>query len=205
MRILSFFLVASTLFAGFNPPHAGVSIHGVSVHTPAGSVAHSVPATAITYTHGGASWYYHEGHWITPHGWGFRYRYPPCGLCIPFLPVGYMTFWFGGVPYYYYEGVYYISDVNSPGYMVTVPPPLPPIPEVPSTSESFDALILIPLKGQSVDQMVQDRKEAQAYASERTGFDPNHLDANDPGIPRARAAYQRCVRAYLEGKGYNIK
>jgi hypothetical protein len=132
--------------------------------------------------------------------------------------MGYATFWFGGVPYYNYDDVYY-ADAPSGGYVVVDPPPetgrqesgkpAQPKSETPDAGHvdaaALDALLIIPKKGQSEEQMVTDRKEAQLYALDKSGYDPTHSDPSDPGTPRARQAYLRAMRSYLEERGYSVK
>lgn len=206
LRIAVLALATTTVFA------AGPRVH---FH---GHAMRGLPRGHAVYHYRGAPYYFHRGFWYEPWRGGFRGIYPPIGLSLAFLPEGYASFWFGGVPYYSYEDVYY-TDAPSGGYIVADPPPetgriessAPISPKAGSPdvghvdAAALDALLIIPKKGQSEDQMVTDRKEAQRYALGKSGYDPNHSDPQDPGTPRARQAYLRDMRSYLEERGYSVK
>jgi hypothetical protein len=164
-----------------------------------------------TYRYGGRPWFFSGGYWYRPWGVGYRAFYPPIGFRLSLLPAGYVSFWFGGIPYYSYEGVYYI-DAPSGGYQVAEPPPgresatLPAEPPAESPDEAaLDALLIIPKEGQSEEKMIADRQEAQRYARMKSQYDPAHSDPGDPGTPRARQAYLKAMRSYLEERGYSVK
>ena len=171
----------------------------------------AVPRGAATLHPGGAPWSFHRGSWYRPSRGAYLGFYPRLGLHLPFLPLGYLTFWFGGAPYYYFDGIYY-TDSPSGGYVVADPPPeignsrklATPKAGSPD-AEALDTLLIIPKEGQTVDKMMTDRKEAQRYAQERTGYDPAFSDPTDPGTPRARQAYLRAMRSYLEARAYSVK
>jgi hypothetical protein len=170
-----------------------------------------LPRGYATYSYRGADWYFGAGRWYRPWRGGYMAFYPPIGLCLPLLPLGYMTYYYGGMPYYYYEDVYYTSAPTG-GYMVADPPPEAEAPRRPSQpaprpadAAALDALLIIPKAGQSEEKMLADRKEAQRYAMEESRYDPGRSDASDPGTPRARQAYLRAMRSYLETRGYSVK
>jgi len=181
-----------------------------------------LPGGYASYRFGGSPWYFGGGVWYRPWGRGYAPFYPPVGLCLSVLPFGYMTYSYGGIPYYWYQDVYYV-DAPSGGYMVANPPvnespypqpapapsmpsaPPPPPPAASPSSAPADALLIIPKEGQNEQKMVADRQEAQRYAMEESGFDPARSDPNDPGTPRARRAYFRAMKAYLEERGYSVK
>jgi len=177
----------------------------------------SLPRGHATYYHGGSPYYFHRGHWYGAWRGGYRWAYPPIGLGLSVLPLGYMTLWFGGVPYYCYDDVYYRESASG-GYVVVDPPEEPrasPAPGAPPAAPAarpaspdaaaLDALLIIPKKGQSEEQMQADRQAAQRYALDKSGFDPATSDPQDPGTPRARQAYLRAMRSYLEERGYSVK
>ena len=92
------------------------------------------------------------------------------------------------------------------------PAPQSPAPAAPAPSGTAspnnapaDALLIIPKEGQNEQKMQADRQNAQRYAAEESGFDPAHSDASDPGTPRARRAYFRAMKSYLEERGYSVK
>ena len=188
-----------------------------------GGMVRALPGGYATYRFGGSPWYYGGGIWYRPWGGRFAAFYPPVGLCLGALPFGYMTYYYSGMPYYYYQDVYY-TDAPTGGYMVAEPPAgaetyrqAAPAPQSPAASAPApagaaspnnapaDALLIIPKEGQNEQKMQTDRQNAQRYAVEESGFDPATGDASDPGTPRARRAYFRAMKSYLEERGYSVK
>jgi hypothetical protein len=174
-----------------------------------------LPMGCVSYRYGGSPWFYGGGIWYRPWGLGYAAFYPPVGLALAMLPFGYLTYYYGGIPYYWYQDVYYV-DAPSGGYQVAAPPagdPYPqaaPPPPAPSGAASpnnapSDALLIIPKEGQNEQKMMADRQNAQRYAMDESGFDPARSDPNDPGTPRARRAYFRAMKSYLEERGYSVK
>jgi hypothetical protein len=171
----------------------------------------SLPRGYATYQYRGSDWYFGAGHWYRPWRGAYLSYYPPVGLCLPLLPLGYLTYTYGGAPYYWYEDVYYTS-APSGGYMVVDPPaeleaPRRPSQPIPGSTDAaaLDALLIIPKAGQTEERMLADRQAAQRYAMEQSRYDPARSDPSDPGTPRARQAYQRALRSYLEERGYSVK
>ena len=195
------------LRGGFGPPARGIYGRGGGF----GGVRLSVlPFGYRPYRYGGIDCYYGGGIWYRPWGGGFAPFYPPIGLSLTVLPFGYSTYYYGGVPYYWYEDVYY-TDAASGGYVVADPPvqgdsyrPAPQ-PSRPSVESPADSLLIIPKEGQSEQKMQADRQSARNYAMDESGFDPGRADASDPGTARARRAYFRAMKSYLEERGYLVK
>lgn len=168
-----------------------------------------LPAGCLALSFGGAAWYYGGGYWYRPSGLGFVVDLPPVGLVVPVLPLGCSAFNWGGVTYYYANDVYYTAAPTGPGYVVTTPPPqaAPPSQPPPGSPDAaaLDALVVIPEKGQKEAQILADRREAQQFASRQAGYDPARSDPSDPGTPRARQAYLRAMKTYLENHGYKVE
>jgi hypothetical protein len=168
----------------------------------------ALPVGYATYHHGGGNFYFHGGFWYRPWRGMYVGCYPPIGLCLDILPFGFETCWYGGMRYYTYQDIYY-TDAPTGGYAVAAPPegrgaaPAQPAPGTPDAA-ALDALLIAPKEGQSVDKMKADRQEAQRYALKLSGYDPASSDPNDPGTPRARRAYLKAMRSFLEGRGYSV-
>lgn len=167
-----------------------------------------LPMGCLTLSFGGAAWYYGGGYWYRPYGAGFMVDFPPAGIVIPALPYGCTTFVDGGLTYYCANDVYYTAGPG--GYVVTAPPPgwedLPGQPPAGSPdAAALEAMVIIPKRNQSDDKILADRREAQRYAAAQSRYDPARSDPADPGTPRARQAYLRAMRSYLERQGYSVK
>ena len=167
-----------------------------------------LPLGCVTLWYGGAAWYYGDGFWFRPWDQGYMADYPPAGIVVPALPPDCATFSDGGVSYYSANGVYYTAAAGRPGYAVVAPPPGRPVPQPPPGSvdaAALDALVVVPQKGQNEATILADRREAQRFASNRTGYDPAFADPSDPGTPRARQAFLKSMKTYLEGRGYSVR
>ncbi|HLO65665.1 MAG TPA: DUF6515 family protein [Holophaga sp.] len=172
-----------------------------------GSSYRSLPGGYHTYHYGGRPWYFHGGHWYRPWRGAYLGWYPPVGIWLDVLPIGYTTLWWGPVRYYVYENVYY-RDSPDGGYITADPPEgregttesRPPSQD----QAALDALLITPKEGQSAERMRADRADAQRYALRKSGYDPAYADPSDPGTPRARRAYLRAMREYLETRGYDV-
>jgi len=191
---------------GYGPASRGV--YG-GYRGGAGLPVRALPAGCATYRFGGSPWFFGGGIWYRPWGFGYGAFYPPVGLALAMLPLGYLTYYYSGVPYYWYNDVYYV-DAPSGGYLVADPPmsaPAAPPPREAASPASApaDALLIIPKEGQNEQKMMADRQNAQRYAMDESGFDPARSDPNDPGTPRARRAYFRAMKSYLEERGYSVK
>lgn len=168
----------------------------------------NLPGGSLAYRFGGAPYYCYGGYWYYPwNGW-YMGCYPPIGLWMDTMPFGYATTWVDGVQYYENNDVYY-TDAPAGGYQVAEPPPGrapqgPPPPEG-NPDPQADALLIVPEKGQTAEKMKADRSAAQAYARQKSGYDPAFSDPDDPGTPRARRRYQSFIESYLESKGYSVK
>ena len=184
-----------------------------------------LPRGYVSFTFGGAPWYYCGGFWYRPWGASFIVDAPPIGLVIPFLPLGCSTLVYGGATYYTLDDTYYTAAPSGPGYVVAAPPPDQPLVAQPPPAQppaaqpapappqpapgsadalALDALVIFPKNGQSEEKMLQDRRDAMRFASAQTGYDPARSDPNDPGTPRARQDYLRSMKAYLEQRGYSV-
>ena len=217
-KLAALALVATTAFAGPWFAHGGHGrfgggrVYGGRVY---GGSIRALPRGYVTFRFGGSPYFYNGGLWYRPWRGAYIGCYPPIGLGLAVLPVGYATYWYGGVPYYCYQDVYYTS-VATGGYQVVEPPPdAPPVgqppappqapPAAPRPDPTLDALLIVPQDGQTEEQMKADRRDAQAFARQKSGYDPSDVNPDDPGIPRARQAYRRALRNYLEQRGYSVK
>ena len=171
-----------------------------------GSRVNALPGGFATYRYGGSPYYFAGGCWYRPWNGIYLGCYPPIGLYLPMLPWGCDSFWDDGICYYTYQDVYY-TDTGSGGYEVVDPPPgqEPPAPGPAMDRPDPEPLAIVPEKGQDPARMKQDRADAQRYAIQRSGYDPAYGDPSDPGTPRARQAYLKALRSYLEGRGYSLQ
>jgi hypothetical protein len=164
----------------------------------------ALPLGCVTIGFGGAAWYYGGGYWYQPYGGGYMVALPPVGIAVSVLPSGCSTLVVGGVTYYCANDVYYTAVPGGTGYVVAAPPPGQPRAGS-LDAVALDALVIIPRNGQSDDKIMSDRRDAQRFAMDQSSYDPADSDPADPGTPRARQAYLRAMKTYLEGKGYTVK
>lgn len=162
-----------------------------------------LPRGYATYRWGGSPYYMHGGLWYRPWRGAYLGCYPPIGLYLDILPFGFTTAFYGGVRYYSYEDVYY-TDSPAGGYMVADPPEREEARRAAPALPEHDALLVSPKEGQSAEKMKADRADAQRHARKVSGYDPAFSDPSDPGTPRARRAYQKALRSYLEDRGYTV-
>ena len=191
--------------------------HYYAVH---GAVVPAVPGRAVVVSHGGAHYYYSGGVWYAPHGPSYVVVRAPVGVFVPVLPPFYTTVWFGGAPYYYANETYYTYS-GGQGYQVVDPPADPntavPGPQGPSydgappPAESgpgaAEDMFIYGQNGQSADQQANDKYECHSWATSQTGFDPTQPGggvAPDQTVAQS-TAYQRAMRACLEGRGYSVR
>ena len=208
LRCTALALAATAAFAGgwhSGAPGLRGGAHGT---VRFGGTMRVLPRGYATYRWGGNPYYFHGGFWYRPWRGAYLGCYPPIGLFLDVLPMGYTVYTYGGVRYYDYEDVYY-TDGPSGGYVVADPPPdrapraTPPPP--PSSDPAIDALIIVAKEGQTPEKMKADRAAAQRHAMQKSGYDPAYSDPSDPGTPRARRAYLRAMRNYLEARGYSVE
>lgn len=159
-----------------------------------GYVAPRVPYGAVVVGAGPGRYWFHGGVWYRPYGGSFRVVLPPVGLVIPLLPPAYVTLTLGGLPYYYANGVYYRPVPE--GYVVTAPPPeaatATVVPAPPAPAPKAEPIIY-PRNGQSSEQLENDRRECNRWATTQ----PNaQVDAS---------VFNRAVEACMDGRGYTMK
>lgn len=159
-----------------------------------GYVAPRVPYGAVVVGAGPGRYWFHGGVWYRPYGGSFRVVLPPVGLVIPLLPPAYVTLTLGGLPYYYANGVYYRPVPE--GYVVTAPPPeaatATVVPAPPPPAPKAEPIIY-PRNGQSSEQLENDRRECNRWATTQ----PNaQVDAS---------VFNRAVEACMDGRGYTMK
>lgn len=149
-------------------------------------------------------YYFYGGVWYRPHGRRFVVVAPPLGIVVPSLPAFYTTLWIGGVPYYYANDAYYVWRPDRDGYVVTAPPD--DLDER-DASVLTDELFIYPKRGQSEQQQADDRYACHRWSVDQTRYDPTlppeHLSAGE--IRDSRDAYNRAMRACLDGRGYSVR
>jgi hypothetical protein len=172
-------------------------------YPPAGIVVPFLPSGYVTCAYSGVPYYWADDVYYTavPSGSGYVVAAPPPGATPP--PSQTYSEPPGPTPSQPSDQTSGESASQSPGQ----PPRLPP--SQPSANEPEaavpDALVILPENGQTQAQMLADRQAAQRYASSQAGYDPARSDPADPGTPRARQAYLRAMKSYLETRGYTVK
>ncbi len=159
-----------------------------------GYVAPRVPYGAVVVGAGPHRYWFHGGVWYRPYGGSFRVVLPPVGLVIPLLPPAYVTLTLGGLPYYYANGVYYRPVPE--GYVVTAPPPeaatATVVPAPPPPAPKAEPIIY-PRNGQSSEQLENDRRECNRWAT------------TQPNAQADASVFNRAVEACMDGRGYTMR
>jgi len=161
-----------------------------------GYVAPHVPYGAVVVGSGPGRYWFHGGVWYRPYGSSYRVVLPPVGLVIPLLPPAYVTLTLGGLPYYYAGGVYYRPVPE--GYVVTAPPPEAATAQVmpapaPAAPPPRAEPIIYPRNGQSPEQLENDRRECNRWAT------------TQPNAQADASVFNRAVEACMDGRGYTMK
>jgi hypothetical protein len=221
MRAASLSLLSLTLLLGCagalaqSPPHAhgaggpsypthydGRYSHNRS-YPSQGAAVSALPHQPVLIQHPGGPYYYSGGVWYRPAGPSYVVVPAPVHVFVPVLPVYYTTIWYGGAPYYYANDTYYQWDAGQNGYEV-VPPPGEQGADASTQPPPSDQLFIYPQYGQSAEQQSGDEYECHHWAAGQSGFDPTQPGGSTAG-PDARQAYQRAMRACLEGRGYSVR
>ncbi len=199
---------ALALCAAFSAPaahaavHASVNIgmvfdnryHHDHYYPAPGYVAPHVPYGAVMVGAGPGRYWFHGGVWYRPYGSSYRVVLPPIGLVIPLLPPAYVTLTLGGLPYYYAGGVYYRAVPE--GYAVVTPPPEAATAQVmpaPAPPPPKAEPIIYPRNGQSPEQLENDRRECNRWAT------------SQPNAQADASVFNRAVEACMDGRGYTMK
>jgi hypothetical protein len=169
-----------------------------------GAAVTALPHAPVVITRGGTHYYYSGGVWYAPSGPRFVVVGAPIGVFVPVLPPYYTTLWVGGVPYYYANETYYNWDPSQNGYEVVGPPD-----EQAAATQAppSDDLFIYPQSGQSADQQATDKYQCHQWAVGQSGFDATQTAGGAPPeqYDSKNDAYQRAIRACLEGRGYSVR
>lgn len=168
-------------------------------YPPAGILVPFLPSGYVTCTYSGVPYYWADDVYYTAvaSGPGYVVAAPPPGATPPSSqpPIPPLS-----------QAPSQTGSQN-PSPSPSQPSSLPPSQASASEPEATvpDALVILPEHGQAEAQILADRQAAQRYASSKAGYDPARSDPADPGTPRARQAYLRAMKSYLETRGYTVK
>lgn len=175
--------------------------YGRWAHSPAfvrphyGQIEHRIPSQHIVVRFRNHPYYYHGGLFYDLNRGSYIIVNAPVGALVPSLPLGYLSFGVGPGRYFYFGGTYYVQSGQQ--YEVVAPPPQ--AQQIVNTAQQ--EMIIYPAKGQSQDQLDQDRYQCHVWSVGQTGFDPS---ANDPDLG-LKPEYNRAMGACLEARGYVVK
>lgn len=149
-------------------------------------------------------YFYFSGVWYLGNGVSFKVVTPPLGIIVHTLPVYYTTLWVDGIPYYYANDSYYVWRSERKGYEVVK---RPEAIDNQQPTELVDELFIYPKEGQSEQQQADDRFACHQWSAKQSHFDPSLPPENltKQELNRYRLAYQRAMRACLEGRGYSVR
>jgi hypothetical protein len=168
-------------------------------YPPAGIVVPFLPSGYVTYSYSGVPYYWADDVYYTAvaSGPGYVVAAPPPGATPPSSQPP-------SPPSGQAPGQSGSPSPSQPGSQPSSQPNSQP-PGDASEATVPDALVILPENGQTQAQILADRQAAQRYASSKAGYDPARSDPADPGTPRARQAYLRAMKSYLETRGYSVK
>ncbi|MFV8819668.1 DUF6515 family protein [Haliea sp. E17] len=169
-----------------------------------GYVAPYIPGHYQRIVYHDVPYFYLSGIWYRSAGAQFQVIAPPIGIFVPILPPYYTTIWLGGATYYYANDVYYVWRPQSNGYQVVQAPAGAESQQLPTVS---DELFVYPKKGQSEEQITEDRYQCHVWSRNQTQYDPTQPPTNLSAAEASqkRDDYQRAMRACLEGKDYSVR
>jgi hypothetical protein len=148
------------------------------------------------------AYFYADGFFLEPSLGAYIVVGAPIGARVPYLPWGYVSFFIGTRRYFFVNATYYLWDPLAYDYVVVAKPSGADAAMARADEEGPDPLFVYPARGQSEDEMRQDRYECHEWAVDQTGLDPS-LTA--PGTKKARSDYRRAMKACLEARGYTVE
>lgn len=159
-----------------------------------GHVVKILPKNHKVVRTSGKRYFVHGGVYYSPHKGQYKIVAAPFGLRVNILPKGFVHFSVGAVSYYYAAGNYYKPTDN---YYIVVEKPegTPDTLETEtvntSTDEATDIIFVYPLKGQSKQQISNDKQACQSWADDQPGT-------------KQTANYQRAYQTCLKARGYEV-
>jgi len=154
----------------------------------------------IPLTFGGVRYFYSNGGYYRFDGFGFSVVDGDIGVYLTTLPYGYRTVIINDYPYYFADNRYYIQDPVRNAYLqVDDPHETGNTGNNDAGTSAYQELFVYPTKGQTPEQLGQDKYECHLWAVKQSGFDPSL------GQPGVFDEYRRAQCACLEGRGYTVK
>jgi hypothetical protein len=149
----------------------------------------------------GSPYYFFDNLWYRSHSAGFIIVAPPFGLVIPFLPSTYDRVVIRNQAYFHSNGIYY-SRVDDGYAVVQAPDKLTDLDSLPD----MPRIAVVARRGQSQEQLSQDKTDCHLRAVDETGYDPR-IEGGGVSFNnylRRKRDYQDAITDCLEDRSYKV-
>lgn len=167
-----------------------------------GHVFDQVPGSYSRVPYRGLDYFYSDGYWYRPQGPRYVIVTPPYGVRVRSLPAYSQEVWVGGSLFFVAAGTYYAYRDDTQDYEVAYPPqPVEPVNTPQPPASQYDP-VAYPARGQSAEQVAQDKYDCYRWSVDQSSFDP--ADPSSPNAPAMIQVYRRSMMACLMDRGYTI-
>lgn len=146
----------------------------------------------------GRDYYFSGGYWYRPQGPRYVVVHPPYGIRVAYLPDYAREVWIGSALFFLAAGAYYSYEASTQQYVVVEPPAASPPPQA---GNDYNVLAY-PVRGQSPQQINQDRYDCYRWAVQQSGFDPAAMTY--PPAPEVVQTYRQAQGGCLSSRGYQV-
>ena len=115
-----------------------------------------------------------------------------------YLPDYAREVWIGSALFFLAAGAYYSYEASTQQYVVVEPPAASPPPQA---GNDYNVLAY-PVRGQSPQQINQDRYDCYRWAVQQSGFDPAAMTY--PPAPEVVQTYRQAQGGCLSSRGYQV-
>ncbi|QTT86728.1 DUF6515 family protein [Pseudomonas chlororaphis] len=146
----------------------------------------------------GRDYYFSGGYWYRPQGPRYIVVRPPYGIRVAYLPDYAREVWIGSALFFLAAGAYYSYEASTQQYVVVEPPVASPPPQA---GNDYNVLAY-PVRGQSPQEINQDRYDCYRWAVQQSGFDPAAMTY--PPAPEVVQTYRQAQGGCLSSRGYQV-
>ncbi|WP_045881141.1 DUF6515 family protein [Pseudomonas chlororaphis] len=146
----------------------------------------------------GQDYFFSGGYWYRPQGPRYVVVRPPYGIRVAYLPDYAREVWIGSALFFLAAGAYYSYEAATQQYVVVEPPQASPPPQA---GNDYNVLAY-PVRGQSPQQINQDRYDCYRWGVQQSGFDPATMTY--PPAPEVVQTYRQAQGGCLSSRGYQV-